>query len=287
MLGDAQVKQVQSVVWSMAQEVIALCDDNGIPYMLDGGSCLGSLRHGGFIPWDDDMDISVLRRDYNRLVELLREELSDRYWVHTPEETQNYGLPMMQLRLKGTVLKGKDDFDSDECGVPLDIFVIENTFDALPLRMLHGFACTGAGFLQVCRKTAIYSSHFESLVANDQGALRNVRIRAALGRVFFWVSLDQATRFTMFVYSLCRDDESGYVSFPSGRGHFFGELNRRELLMPPSKGVFEGREVSLPHMPGEYMTSLFGDDYMSLPPEEKREHHAVLEINLGEGNKEA
>lgn len=279
-LSTEQVKEVQSIVWSMAQEVIAICEEEQIPYMLDGGSCLGAIRHEGFIPWDDDMDISILRADYERFIEAIERRLSDRYWIHTPEHTHNYGLPMLQLRLKGTIFQGKDDFYGDEFGVPLDIFVIENTFNNPLGRWLHGFACNFVGFLQVCKKTNSFYPYMSQLVGESREGMKSLKLRSAIGKCLFWWSLDDVSHLTMRIYSLCKNDKSKYVSFPSGRKHFFGELNPRDMLIPPSEAAFEGRTVKVPNRPHEYLNSLFGDDYMVVPEESEREHHVLVRLEL-------
>lgn len=280
-LSQGQVRQVQEIVWSLAQRVIDVCDSEGIPYMLDGGSCLGAVRHGGFIPWDDDMDMSILRADYERFLVAVRREMGQDCWIHTPEDTHNYGLSMVQLRLKGTVLRGKDDFYGGEWGVPLDIFVIENAFDNPVARVAHGIACNAAGFLQACKKTWAFRDHFKGIVGDSGAGRKSVRLRSAVGRCLFWASLDQVTRFTVNVYSLCGNGTSRYVTFPSGRGHYFGEMHERDVLMPPSKELFEGREVSMPAEPARYLSELFGSDFMELPPEDARERHVVLQLSLG------
>lgn len=279
-LSDEQVHDIQAVVWEMAQKVIALCDKEGIPYILDGGSCLGAIRHAGFIPWDDDMDISILRKDYDRFLHIVERDLGDDFWIHAPDFTHDYGLPMIQLRLKGTTLRGKDDFAGNEFGIPLDIFVIENMFDNSLLRAVHGLACNCVGFLQVCKKTSDFYEHFKTITAASPEARKSVNFRKAIGKTLFWTSLDRVTHFTIKVYSLCKNDKSKYVSFPSGRKHFFGEMHEREVLMPPSEAVFEDAVVSVPNDPHRYLEELFGPDYLLVPEENDRERHVVLEFSM-------
>ena len=69
---DEEVKKVQQVVYSITKDIAAICEENGIPYMLGGGSALGAVRHGGFIPWDDDLDVNVYRKDIDRISLLFR-----------------------------------------------------------------------------------------------------------------------------------------------------------------------------------------------------------------------
>ena len=87
---DEEVKKVQQVVYSITKDIAAICEENGIPYMLGGGSALGAVRHGGFIPWDDDLDVNVYRKDIDRLVDLIEEKYPDKYFVEMPLRTPGY-----------------------------------------------------------------------------------------------------------------------------------------------------------------------------------------------------
>ena len=72
------------------------------------------------------------------------------------------------------------------------------------------------------------------------------------------------------------------MGIPSGRGHYFGEIRSANTFLPPSKGIFEGLEVNLPGNPDDYLSNLYGADYMTLPPEEKRERHFFVDIKFKE-----
>ena len=73
------LKHLQDVYLMMLKDFIKVCDENQIEYFLDGGSALGAVRHQGFIPWDDDIDIILFRDEYNRLIEILEKLPQDKY----------------------------------------------------------------------------------------------------------------------------------------------------------------------------------------------------------------
>ena len=83
--------------------------------------------------------------------------------------------------------------------------------------------------------------------------------------------------------SCCRNTNSKYVSFPSGRKHYFGEIFPREAALPAKEVAFSGRSYLTLADPDVYLTNLYGD-YRVIPPEEERETHAILELELGETN---
>lgn len=97
------LKRVQETELEILKDFIDLCDRHDIDYFGVGGTAIGAVRHQGFIPWDDDIDIGFLRKDYDRFLALAKEELSDKYEVLNAIEDQNYPLPTTRLVKKGTV----------------------------------------------------------------------------------------------------------------------------------------------------------------------------------------
>ena len=83
------VKDVQNVLIEMMKDIDELCRKNNIEYVLTGGSTLGAIRHGGFIPWDDDLDIAMMRDQYKKFIKVLKTQLSDKYVFHCFEVNKN------------------------------------------------------------------------------------------------------------------------------------------------------------------------------------------------------
>ena len=262
----------------MLSDVDACCRRHGLQYVLGGGSCLGAVRHHGFIPWDDDIDINMPRKDYEQFVDVFGEEYGDRYWIHTPQETEGYGLTLSRVLLKGTCVRTREDFHNKECGAFVDIFVIENTYDNPLLRRLHGLGCLSMGLIQSCSKfyrdrkelTALAKSIEDP--AERRSILLTFRIKIALGALTSFCSTDAWTRLTDRMYARCRDDGSSYVTIPSGKGHFFGELYLRRQILPGIPMDYDGtKRMVSPDYDG-YLRRLYGE-YRTLPDEGQRERH--------------
>ena len=299
-LTEQQLASLQRVLNSMLDDIITLCEKHDIAYQLGGGTALGAVRHGGFIPWDDDVDLNMPRKDHDRFVDLFRKEYGDRYWVHTAADTPDYGLLLSRVLLKGTSVRTREDFWNDECGAFVDIFIIENTFNNRLLRTLHGYTCLCFGFAQSCRKfyrdrvqlmklleprdTACpdaAGTDSEEVLSGYRGAfLTKIRI----GWLLSLQSMDWWTHTTERVYALCKNGQSRYVSVPSGKGHFFGELYRREDLCSVSDFLYDGK---LRHVPGNYdlyLHRLYGD-YMEIPDPDSLEHHVFFPpFDLGDSS---
>ena len=107
----------------MLKAVDKFCKENGITYFLDGGSCLGAVRHGGFIPWDDDIDVGMMRSDYERFVRLFQENPPEGYSLHTHLNTENYSYLFAKVYREGTRFLARESLDAGlESCIYLDVF---------------------------------------------------------------------------------------------------------------------------------------------------------------------
>ena len=280
-LSPKQVKQLQDVMLEMLIDLDDFCMRNNIRYTLGGGSCLGAVRHKGFIPWDDDFDINMPRRDYDRFVPLFRKEMSQKYWLHTPQETPGYGLIMPRIRMKGTVVRGHNDMVKDEWGAFIDIFIIENAPNNPVLRSLHGLISLAMGLFQSSRRFAEAKDTYMMVAKGDEEATKTFKRKILLGRLVSFCSLDAWTHGWDRWNALCHNEESEYVTIPSGSKHYFGELYKRSDYLPPVRCEFESAQSWTPNNVDLYLRRLYGDTYMELPPQDKREVHVVLQFDLG------
>lgn len=272
-LSDEELKKLQEVLLSILTDFNNVCNKYNIEYTLGGGSALGAIRHKGFIPWDDDIDVNISRKEYEKFKEVFKKELSEKYWFHTPEERPDLGIGMARLRLKGTTFKTRDDLFNDESGMFIDVVIIENTYDFLPLRYLHGFLSLASGLLLSCRNF-YRNKELYLKIAGDN--IKIVKTKIFIGKIISFLSVKQLTTLWNNINKMCKNNNSKYVVGPVGRNHFFGELYEREGFLTPLKVKFENIESYVCKDYDSYLKHNYGN-YMEIP--KNKEKHVVLKLN--------
>ncbi len=228
---------------------------NGISYWLDSGTLLGSVRHKGFIPWDDDIDIVVLRKDYDRAVSVLNAG-SERYKALTMDNTKGYFYLFAKVTDTYTHIVEKDLKEIDGLGIYVDLFPL----DYLPQDDREYQKYVDRLFRL---RKLIYCSLFsvQQLKPMSPGMKCRAITGKLLGRDRLLSKADQ----------LCRrysDRQAGYLA------NIVGSVSKNRkvpatVFEKTVYGEFEGKTYPIPAGYHEYLSCLYGD-YMKLPPEEKR-----------------
>ena len=279
-IDDEGLQLLHEVLLVILDDVTSFCESNHIDYVLSGGSCLGAMRHKGFVPWDDDIDIDMPRESYDRFIKLFPQVFGDKYLVQSPELTPEVGTTQGHVRLRGTTMRLHDDVMLEDAGICIDIFPIENTYNNPIARNLHGFACLSAGFLFSCRRFWRDRKFYAELGKGNASFLRTARIKAAIGLPCALLSTETWSSIVTRVYSMCKNSESEMVAVPSGRGHFYGELLPRAKFAESRMEKFEGRDVRVPRDAEGYLEQHYGD-WQTVPPAENREYHTYLALDFG------
>ena len=110
------LRKLQLTQLEIAKEIRRVCEENDIRYFLCCGSFLGAVRHQGFIPWDDDFDIGMLREDYERFCRIAPEKLKPEYCLQSWHTDSRYALPFAKVRKRGTLLLERKSIHLDENG---------------------------------------------------------------------------------------------------------------------------------------------------------------------------
>ena len=273
-LSEEQLKELHGVLLEILDDVLRICQEHNLHFILIGGSAIGALRSGGFIPWDDDIDIAMPRKDFETLCRIVREQYPEKYSMLHPQDPDNYGRVIPKIRLKGTCYRTVLEQDLKDCGVFIDIFLIENVPNGKLARYAQGFMCMLLGFCLSCRRLHHGRKWFRQIMPG-----MSFRIKCGIGFLLSFASYETWARWLDRWHTRCQDDQSEYISLPSDVRHYFGELNPRKLLFDTVPILFEGRTCYVPRDSRAYLEPIYGD-YMQLPPPDKQVRNCYLEYDL-------
>ncbi len=260
-----QIQHLQSVILSIAKDIDKLCRDTGIEYYLLGGSCIGAIRHKGFIPWDDDLDIIMTRENYDKFLNEARQRLDkDKYCLQ--EGLKDWPLEFSKVRLKGTLLhEPEDEYATDEMhGIYLDVFCMENVPDSDILARIQYF---------------LYKYYL-----CYQLGLRKYNSTTFRKKVMILLSMPMRIKairkpILKFIYSF-NNQKTKRLGFYCGRTRFRNAITPRSIYGKPQYVPFEDTQLPVPEHYHEYLTQMFGD-YMKLPPVEQRVGLHLISIDFG------
>ncbi len=274
------LKQVQSILLEMLKDFANVCEKYGFYYSLCGGTALGAVRHQGFIPWDDDVDVFMLRKDYNSFIKIFKQELGRKYIINAPSINPEIGIPITQIMKKHTIFRTYNNPTGDRCGIYIDLFVLENAPNNFLLRKIHGIGCLFFGYGLSCSR---FRENRDALLKiyedSDPDVKKAILSKARKGNFFKFFSVAKWSRKYDKWNSLCHNDNSHYVVCAVGLKHYFKEIFPRQIYGVTSKIKFEDTKFNVIKDYNWALSRLYGD-YMKVPPIEKREKHFAIEIKL-------
>lgn len=283
-LTEDELQSVQDTLAMMMNDFDHICKKYNIEWCLFGGSVIGAVRHNGFIPWDDDVDIFMTRSNYEAFKKIAKKELGDKYILKEPGR-KNYIYHFPQLQLRNTEIESIQTTDGANDGLYIDIFIMENTFDNKVLRFLHGALCTFVLFIDSSIRMDYCKNHILKYAGNDKETVRAIKKRAVFAKLFSFFSFERWLGLSDKWFSLSRNNQSKFVSCPSGRLHYFKETYLRTMMCEYTKHRFEKYYWNIPKGYEYYLRKRYGENYMQIPPKTKQEKHIYVKLNLNGNSK--
>ena len=262
-----ELNELQNMVYSIFQEFDRICKKHNIHYTMEGGTLLGAVKCGGFVPWDDDIDVVMKRSEYEKLLAVAPGELDSRFFLQSYHNVPEFPLNYAKLCLNGTEIYDYDysHLKTMHHGVFMDIFPIDEVKpDTLRKH------CSRVGVLTGARKTKLKAIKPMGIRKLVYGALALLPMKTLIGM------LDRTCKRyngknTGYFYEVCN-------------------ANRKFPAMP--RAIYD-ETIRIPFRDGEYeaskdydsfLKSRFGEQYMAeLPPEEARKPSHNQNIRIVEG----
>ena len=262
------LKSVQGVELLILKEIDRICRLAGIQYCLWDGTLLGAVRHKGFIPWDDDIDIMMPRDDYNKFIEVFSKLANKQFFLHSKHNDEYYPCSYAKVRMDGTVYGNEREKKLKHMGVWVDIFPADAVYSDKDEKYLIRFKrwneLTTAFYANRLLESNKRTFKWKILVS----IISQKTMRKIDGSIsdYYLSKLNKQTNHCSGIW--CNTSSI----YPYNKAKCYGEK-----LFPFTAIKFCGIETFAPNDPDYYLSNLYGA-YMDLPPLEKRVSNHDIEL---------
>ena len=253
MMRQLSLKEIKQLEIGILDYVVEVCDKNSIKYFLSYGTLLGAVRHHGFIHWDDDIDLVMLRDDYNRFLKIIETDPHPRYRVLTPKN-KGYFYTFVKVVDTETNVVEEEVEQMPVNGVWVDIFPLDGVKS---ISSIHTKFCY---LLNKCRGAAIYKKY-----PKEKGI-----------SFFSWkvCKLIGPRLFLSLFECICQKNRLEDSSFVSVISNPYRNIFEKSIFNDTVLLDFEGKQYRCPRNFDQLLTILYGD-YMLLPNQEERIQHQM------------
>lgn len=272
-----QLKHLQNLEMDILRDFMRICEENKLTYFGYAGTGIGALRHKGYIPWDDDIDISMPRKDYETFLRLVTEQMGEKYEVLNAETDPNFPLTTTRLVLRGTRFREYAMKDVDcNWGIFLDLYALDNAADGCLAYYWQMWSTWFWSKLLILR-----SIPHPYLPMHGALAKLVTGICTAVHYVMKWTGVSGK-----WLYNRTEKASRRYENRKTGRIAYFCDtlpytnVYAIKDTYPLRYLPFEDVDLPFPKNLEEVLTKMYGD-YMTMPPVEKRKTHFPFELDFG------
>ena len=269
-LNNELLNKLHSIELLLLKEFDRICKENDIKYYLCAGTLLGAVRHSGFIPWDDDVDVIMPRSDFDKFREIFSVAASKGFFLHSKYNDPNYPWDFMKLRLDGTKYVKASELCLRHYGLWIDIFPLDCA-TASKVYLLRHFKI----------RNDLFTTYYVNKLMKPQDRTLKWRIMLFFIRPIVAHKLDSITA-RYYIHKLYGNHEDpDYWCETCSTYTFDKVLYKNEWIEPYKEILFCDLVARVPNDAHAVLTTMYGD-YMKLPPEEKRQsHHEVDYYDFG------
>ena len=277
-LDMSEVKQIQTILLDIYKDVMYVCEKYHLKIMLAGGSALGAVRHAGFIPWDDDMDMIMPRDDFDRFVHLFLGEYNDKYHVISPfQKGKSANFFIRVIDKNSEFISLFDPSKRYHSGIAFEITPIDFVPENKLVRIIKGVFSDLFLFTLNSRMIFEFRNKY-----SDRLFYMSVKssifyiFRIILGLFTCFISYSKLLK--LYDDFARNNKNTSSVTIACGRNHYFGEMHSKEIFFPPKEIYFENIRSYVPNNCDAYLRKLYGENYMQIPPKEQREPHPCIKL---------
>ena len=280
---DFTLKRIQEVELEILKDFMDICDRHGLDYFGIAGTGIGALRHHGFIPWDDDIDVAMPRDDFEKLLPLVEKEMGDKYLIMNAERYPNYPLMTTRMTMRGTKFKEEALKNIDApLGIFLDLYPLDKVSDNPKEARRQARDAWFWSKILILRSIPFPMLGFSGWKAKI--------IHAICGLAHLVLSILHVPKTWIYKKAYEAETRSNHYTKTKNLDFFcdttpYMNLYAVKDIYPLRKLPFEDFELNFPHNLHNNLTGMYGD-YMQLPPEEKRKNHYPYELEFFKEMKE-
>lgn len=280
---DFTLKRIQEVELEILKDFMDICDRHGLDYFGIAGTGIGALRHHGFIPWDDDIDVAMPRDDFEKLLPLVEKEMGDKYLIMNAERYPNYPLMTTRMTMRGTKFKEEALKNIDApLGIFLDLYPLDKVSDNPKEARRQARDAWFWSKILILRSIPFPMLGFSGWKAKI--------IHAICGLAHLVLSILHVPKTWIYKKAYEAETRSNHYTKTKNLDFFcdttpYMNLYAVKDIYPLRKLPFEDIELNFPHNLHNNLTGMYGD-YMQLPPEEKRKNHYPYELEFFKEMKE-
>ena len=277
------IKKMQQAQLDIYKDFELICNEAGVSFFVAYGSVIGAIRHKGFIPWDDDIDIGMLRDEYDKLIQYMLDNPDERYELLTPETQEGYVLSFGKFSKKGTeYIEAAHSYRSYIPGVAIDIFPFDETTINEKERNSQ------IKFAWIWNRIMVLAEYKVPTLPENMGSFTRKICLIVCGALHYLLRLFGITREKAYKnyikYSRKYNDRKEGVYTDFSEPNCKKILLKKEDIFPAREVPFEDTTVLIMNNYDKALTQLYGT-YMELPPEDQRHNHPPKYVDFGDGVK--
>ncbi|WP_195469801.1 LicD family protein [Clostridium sp. D43t1_170807_H7] len=262
----ATLREAQILMKTILRDIDKICRENNISYWIESGTMLGAKRHNGFIPWDDDIDIGMMRKDYERFLELAPSHLPDDLFLQNAQLDSGVENSWSKVRHKYSKLIEEYNAEYHE-GLFVDIFPYD----------FYECNLTDKSYIRKKISEINYLMLFKSKLPYEKNIVENLKRGIAKGykQILIRKDLNEfcVDRQKKAINGI-KKENARFVGYGSEIGEFdFDRYMEKDIIFPVKEGEFEDIKVKIPNDSHRYLTTIYGESYMDIPKIEDRYNH--------------